>query len=131
MKYETQGTGESPHLCREFDHSFHVNYTTRDDGVEGENLTHKRIVDPSEFEEREESEVGWVAQFDDEHPEKAWLLVSTHEESGWNIDQKLSALTCRQLSDFFARAADQCELQIQARREIKRIEIRAMVKRNE
>lgn len=93
--------------CRAYDQaeepSFHVDYSTDDEGLQTENLTHRKEIEDGEIEERGDSECGWVAQFDGE---LVWLLVSTDSENGgWDIAHKITAETAEQLSDMFARAA--------------------------
>lgn len=103
MKSQNLGANPNePTKCREFDNSFHVNYTIDDNYQETENVTHQRIVDSDKIEERGDTECGWVAQFEGTYVQ---LLMSDYEENGWAIEHKLSALTCEQLSDMFARAA--------------------------
>jgi hypothetical protein len=50
------------------------------------------------------ADVGWVVQLSAEH-ELVELFVNEGVEMGWSLDHKLSAKTCEQLSDMFARIA--------------------------
>lgn len=102
MNERPEGEGRSRDACREFDHSFHVNYTTDEEGRETENQTHAEVISTDEIEERGDSESGWIGQIEDG---RLHLLVSTATEGGWAVDQKLTAETCAQLGHFFFMAS--------------------------
>lgn len=91
-----------PHQCRALVDSFHVGYTTNEEGHETENLTHKRIINTDAIEERGDTECGWVAQL---VGAQIQLLISGEIEEGWSVSQVITPETADQLSDMFARVA--------------------------
>lgn len=102
-RYEQLGAEPGrPDECRQFDSSFHVNYTADEEGSETENQTHAKIIDSEVIAERGDAECGWVARVEDG---RVRLLVSTMEDAGWAIDQKLTARTCAQLGHLFFMAS--------------------------
>lgn len=92
--------------CRDRGDSYHVQYTVNQDDIETENLTHATVIDQRVIDEREDNECGWVAQFENEDAELVQLLVSTDEEMGWDVEQRLTGATCLQLSDMFLRVGE-------------------------
>lgn len=89
--------------CRGGGDSYHVGYAVDDEGFETENITH--AVAAPDFEERDDAEVGWVAQLFEDSTTVQVLVTDDFDMGGFAVDHKISVTTAEQLSDMFAKIA--------------------------
>lgn len=79
--------------CRESGDAFLVEYTVNQEGFETENITHLESIEDGVFEERGDTEIGWIADLDEG---KIFIQITNESDIAFH---HISLKTAEQLAD--------------------------------